>query len=169
MIIIRPEKKEDIKKIRQLNDKAFGQTNEGSLVDALRKDNALLVSLVAEKDQRIVGHIAFSPVDVVTANLGSKVLGLGPMAVLPEYQRSGIGSKLMESGLEECKNAGWNAVVVLGHPDFYPRFGFVPSIDFKIKCCYDVPDDVFMAVELEENALDKVKGTAQYHPAFEIV
>ncbi|MDB4637726.1 N-acetyltransferase, partial [bacterium] len=89
-----------------------------------------------------------------------------PMAVLPDFQRQGIGSELVTAGLNICREQGWDAVVVLGYPEFYPRFGFVPASQFKIGCEYDVPDEVFMLVELNTGALDGCWGTVNYHSAF---
>ncbi len=93
-------------------------------------------------------------------------MGLAPMAVLPVHQRRGIGSSLVRAGLEACTQLGFAAVIVLGHAEYYPRFGFQPASRFALRCEYDVPDDVFMALELEAGILTGKTGTIQYHPAF---
>ena len=93
-------------------------------------------------------------------------MGLAPMAVLPEHQNKGIGSALVRAGLEQCRNLGFAAVIVLGHPEFYPRFGFKPACRFNIDSQYGVPQEVFMVIELEPSALSGVTGRAEYHEAF---
>jgi putative acetyltransferase len=113
----------------------------------------------------IVGHIMFSPVSL-SGHPGLKIMGLAPMAVAPEQQRKGIGSALVRAGLERCKQLGFGAVVVLGHPRYYPRFGFSPSTRFGIKCEYEVPEEVFMVQELQPGYLRSVSGTIKYHAAF---
>lgn len=125
------------------------------------------MSLVAAEGETLVGHIAFSPVTFTFAD-GDDVLmmGLAPMAVDPPRQRHGIGSALVRAGLDECRRLGAIAVVVLGHPEYYPRFGFRPASRFGVKSEYQVPDDVFMALELRARALDGRTGTVRYHPVF---
>ena len=93
-------------------------------------------------------------------------MGLGPMAVAPEHQRAGVGSALIRAGLDACRALDRSAVVVLGHATYYPRFGFVPASTFGLACEYDVPDEVFMALELVPCALSDVSGTTRYSPAF---
>jgi len=117
LFIIRSEREGDRKRIRQVNEAAFGQPAEADLVDALHSSGAAEISLVAEADGQIVGHILFSPVSIAEARESLKNAGLAPMAVLPPYQRRGIGSLLVKQGLEDCRKAGIQAVVVLGHPD----------------------------------------------------
>ena len=124
------------------------------------------MSLVAVRDDLIVGHILFTPVTIESEGRELAALGLAPMAVLPEQQRQGIGSLLVNVGLNRCRKEGLACVVVLGHPEYYPRFGFVPASHYGIKCEYDVPDEVFMAIELEDGALDGRSGTARYQPEF---
>jgi putative acetyltransferase len=140
---------------------------EADLADALRVHVDPAISLVAEDeaDGAIVGHILFSP---VTPGDGSpiRIAGLAPMAVLPARQRGGIGSQLVSSGLAHCRERGFVAAVVLGHAAYYPRFGFRPASTFGLRCEYDVPDEVFMALELEPGALAGLSGTVRYHPVF---
>ncbi|QQS42875.1 MAG: N-acetyltransferase [Acidobacteriota bacterium] len=162
---IRPETENDIAAIHAVNVAAFETDAEARLVDELRKHADPFISLVAERDGDIVGHIAFSPV-THSARADVSILGLGPMAVVPDLQKQGIGTFLVARGLEECRSLGAGALVVLGHPEYYPRFGFVPASRFGIKCEYDVPDEVFMAMELEEGYLANTAGLVNYHPAF---
>src|SRR5215510_9426273 len=162
---IRPEQPEDMLAIREVNEAAFGTATEADLVDALREQAAPIISLVADEAQAIVGHILFSPV-TLDAAADLRIMGLAPMAVAPARQRQGIGSALIREGLERCRRLGYQAVVVLGHADYYPRFGFTRASRFGIRCEYDVPDDVFMLLELEKGALKGKSGPVRYHPAF---
>jgi putative acetyltransferase len=163
-VTIRPERDGDAAAIRDVNRSAFPTPAEADLVDSLRREGAATVSLVADDGGSIIGHILFSPVTM--AGGSGHVLGLAPMAVRPERQRQGIGSQLVPAGLEACRRAGAGAIVVVGHPAFYPRFGFVPAFRFGLRCEYDVADDVFMALELDPGALAGQGGLVRYHPAF---
>jgi putative acetyltransferase len=154
----------DIEAIRAINDAAFGHGAEGAIVDMLRAAEVLTISLVARGGEHVVGHVALSP--VVSPNADAKLLGLGPVAVLPVEQRRGIGSMLIRQGLEQARAMGWAGVVVLGHAEYYPRFGFVPASRFGIRCEYDVPDEAFMAIELQPAGLQNCAGLAKYHAAF---
>jgi putative acetyltransferase len=165
LVHIREERKEDFEGVRRVNEAAFVQPAEADLVDALRSGGAVTVSLVAEVKGQIVGHILFSPVTVQGAD-DLKAVGLGPMAVLPEHQRRGIGSLLIKQGLEDCRKAGIQAVVVLGHPDYYPRFGFRRASSWGLRCEFDAPDEAFMALELIPNVLSGRSGVVNYHAAF---
>jgi putative acetyltransferase len=166
MMTIRPEKPEDVHAIRIVNERAFGGAAEADLVDALRRNGKPTISLVAEDAGRVVGHILFSTVTVGTGERELVGVGLAPVAVLPEFQNRGVGSSLVERGLERCRDAGHRFVVVVGHPDYYPRFGFVPASRFDIKSEYNVADDVFMAMELEDGALQDQAGIVRYQPEF---
>ena len=110
----------------------------------------------------------FSPV-TLSEDTQLKIMGLAPMAVVPEKQKSGIGSLLVFSGIEACKKLEYFGVVVLGHPDYYPRFDFRPSSEFNIKSEYDVPDNVFMVQQLKPGYLANVSGVIKYHDAFKNV
>lgn len=164
-MLIRAETASDRDAIHALNAAAFGTGAEARLVDALREQASPLVSLVAEQDGAIVGHILFSPVTIPEHD-DMKIMGLAPMAVAPARQRQGIGSSLVLAGLDRCRALGAGAVVVLGHPAFYPRFSFVPSTQFDIECEYDVPEEAFMVLELERGFLRGTSGTIRYHAAF---
>ena len=164
-MLIRNEEPGDPIAVHALNVAAFGNPAEANLVDALREKAQPLVSLVADEGGGIIGHIMFSPV-VLPGHPGLKIMGLAPMAVAPEHQRRGIGSALVKAGLERCKQLGTDAVVVLGHPEFYPRFGFQPSVRFGIRSEYEAPEEAFMLIELRPDSLREVSGTVKYHPAF---
>jgi len=160
---IRPEHPEDTEKIRKVLLEAFGTDAEANLVDALRNAGVELISLVAVENNEIIGHILFSP---VTIDGKTGIMGLAPMAVLPAWQRKGVGTQLVNEGSRACEKAGYEAVVVLGHPGYYPRFGFVPSVNFGIRSEYDVPPEVFQVKELRKGALQNAAGIVKYHPVF---
>lgn len=163
--IIREEQPGDSEAIREVHRRAFGQDQEGSIVDALRANGAALLSLVAILDRRVVGHIMYSPL-LVADVLGA---GLGPMAVLPEHQRQGIGSGLVEQGSRQLTYKGCPFIVVVGHPTFYPRFGFRPASTYGITCEWDVPNDVFMLLVLDETKMPGVVGVAKYRAEFSTI
>lgn len=165
-MMIRAETSDDRQGVYALNLAAFETPAEADLVDALRREADPCISLVAEDDGEVIGHLLFSPARL-SADPGARALALGPMAVTPARQREGVGSALLRAGLERCKKLGYRAVFVLGHPRYYPRFGFVPASRFGITSVYDVPDDVFMALELVPGALAGKAGKMHYHPAFD--
>ncbi len=169
MIKIRFEEPRDIPEIYRVNRLAFGRTGEADLVNSLRNSNALALSLVAENVGAIVGHIAFSPVTIESENPSFEALGLGPMAVLPNCQRTGIGSQLMKASLKECEKSRYGLVVVLGHPDYYPRFGFAPASQHEIIWEGKAPDEAFMVRELKKGELSKVRGIVKYRSEFNSV
>jgi putative acetyltransferase len=169
MINIRKEEPEDMTAIHHINERAFNQPAEAYLVDALRRNGAAILSLVAVEDDRVVGHILFSPVVIESEDAHCEAVGLAPMAVLPEYQGRGIGSMLVREGLEQLRAMGHEIVVVLGHPEFYSRFGFMPSRPHGITSTWDVPDDVFMVAELRPGALAGCRGVVKYRHEFDAV
>lgn len=166
MTVIRPETPEDAAAIRHVNEEAFGQKEEAEIVEKLRSRGVLTISLVAVQDSEIVGHIAFSPVRIESEHSSFGAIALAPMSVLPAYQRKGIGSQLVRAGLEECRSLGHETVVVLGHPDYYPRFGFIPAKAKGIDCEFQVPDEAWMILELKESALAGRRGTLKFQPEF---
>lgn len=167
VVAIRPERPDDAEAIREVNRRAFGGPSEADLVDALRARGRPFISLVAvEPDGRIVGHIAFSPVTIGAEESSSGCVGLAPMAVIPELQRQGVGTRLVREGLAACRRHGQHVVVVVGHPEYYPRFGFVPASRFDLTCEFPTPDEAFMAMELRQDALAGRRGRVRYHPAF---
>jgi len=166
MATIRAETYEDIIAIRLVNNKAFGQKNEAELIDRLRNRGVLTISLVAIMNRQVVGHIAFSPVTVESESSNWEAITLAPMAVMPEYQRKGIGSQLVRAGLNECQRLDHQIVVLVGHSDYYPRFGFVPAKQKGINCEFEVPEEAWMLVELQEGALAGRRGTVRFQPEF---
>ena len=161
-IEIREERPADISAIRDVNRRAFGQDEEADIVDALRSHGAASLSLVAILDEHVVGHIMYSPVEI-----GQLVgMGLAPMAVLPEYQRQGIGSRLVKTGNRQHEIAGCPFVVVLGHAEFYPRFGFKPARPMGVTCEWDVPDNVFLILVLDPIRMQGASGLARYRHEF---
>jgi len=165
---IRLERPNDYAMIRAVNKSAFETRAEANLVEVLRNEASPRISLVAEVSGTIVGHILFTPVSL-QGHAELKIMGLGPMAVIREHQHKGVGSSLVNAGLEKCKELGYGAAVVLGHSGYYPRFGFVPAIEFGITCEYDVPPEVFMVKELRSRYLQDVHGIVLYHLAFNSV
>ena len=161
---LRPEGQADQAAVNDINVAAFGREAEARLVAMLREQARPLVSLVAEDAGAVIGHIMFSPVSL--GGFARLMMGLAPMAVAPAHERRGIGSALVRAGLERCREIGAAAVVVLGHPDFYPRFGFLSAARFGLACEYDVPAEAFMALELEPHAFRGAAGIVSYHPAF---
>jgi putative acetyltransferase len=155
----------DHEPVREVHRQAFQGECEAALVDALR-GTPRSISLVAALDVRVIGHILFSPVELVGAGSTVPIVGLGPMAVLPDCQRQGVGSRLVRAGLEECQRLGYQAVVVVGHPSYYPRFGFVRASSFGLRCEFHVPDEAFMALSLRSGALCGVGGVVKYPPQF---
>lgn len=164
-MVLRPEVEADRPGIRAVNLAAFETPLEAELVDALRSEGASVISLVAEEVGEVIGHIMFSPV-TLDRDPGIRLLGLGPMAVLPNRQKSGIGSRLVAEGLLACREQGYDGVVVLGHPDYYPRFGFSAAAGFGLHSEYEVPDEVFMALELVSGSLGGDPRTVRYAPSF---
>ena len=173
LLKIRPERPQDSPGIFAIHAAAFSTSAfnvpaEAELVDALRSQVQPLVSLVAESGEEIIGHILFSPVSLADES-GLYLMGLAPMAVKPGLQRHGIGSQLVEAGLEACNALQVDAIVVLGHTHYYSRFGFMPAVKFGLSCEYDVPDELFMAKELRPGALESAQGVIRYHEAFSAI
>lgn len=169
MLEIRQQLPGDDPDVNKVNALAFEREAEAQLVEALRADPDSIpeLSLVAVLDGEIVGHILFSPIRIETAEGSIPAISLAPMAVLPEYQNQGIGSALVRWGLETCRNLEHRIVIVLGHPDFYPRFGFSAALAKALECPYGDVAEAWMAIELEQGALSGVSGVVRYPPAFE--
>lgn len=163
---IRSEEESDRHAVYSVNAAAFETTAEAELVDTLREQAHPIVSLVAEEEGTVVGHILFTPV-FLPGHPQLKIMGLAPMAVAPDQQSRGVGSALVRTGLERCRQLGYGAVVVVGHPEYYPRFGFTPGVRFGLGCEYDAPEEAFMAIELERDYLQGAAGTIRFHAAFE--
>ena len=165
MVIIRLERPDDSFQIRRVNELAFGQPAEADLVDKLRRACGDALSLVAEDDGAIVGHILFTP--VVVDGLRALGMGLAPMAVLPGRQRQGIGSQLVRRGLASLRERGCPFVVVVGHPEYYPRFGFEPASKHGFLSQWEgIPDAVFMVLVLDAHVMAGASGVARYRDEF---
>jgi len=164
-MVVRREDPRDVDAVRIVNERAFGQPDEARIVDAVRGLTDA-ISLVAVLDDEVVGHILFTPVTIDEADPRLSVSGLAPMAVLPQFQRRGIGSALVHAGLDACRAAGHDLVVVLGHAKYYPKFGFVTAADHGLRCEYPVPPEVFMVNELRPGSLARARGLVRYRPEF---
>lgn len=162
MIDIRPEEPGDLVTIREVHRRAFGQDEEGAIVDALRANGGALVSLVATRDGEVVGHIMYSPLRVGTVAGAA----LGPMAVIPECHGRGIGTRLVEAGNDFLARRECPCIVVVGHPGFYSRFGFKPAAVLGITCEWEVPGDAFMVLVLDETRMAGAVGMARYRGEF---
>jgi len=169
VITIRPERPEDASRVRHVNEFAFGQPAEADLVERLQQACHDSLSLVAE-DDAVVGHVLFTP--VVVESVGRRVVGMGlaPMAVLPDRQREGIGSQLVRRGLDILRGRACPFVVVVGHPEYYPRFGFEPASMHGLASQWEgVPDAAFMVLVLDVRAMAGVSGVAKYREEFDEV
>jgi predicted N-acetyltransferase YhbS len=166
-VIIRKEEKKDFKRVYELNRLAFQQENESKLIEKIRNGENFIpeLSLVAEINNEIVGHILFSKIKII-GNSVFETLALAPMAVIPKFQKQGIGAKLINRGLQEAKKLGFDSVIVLGHDNYYPKFGFKKASTWNIKCPFEVPDEAFMGIELTKEALQNKAGTIEYPDEF---
>jgi putative acetyltransferase len=165
MTIIRKEAVADHAAISEVNRRAFGEDTEAKLISALRDGGFVRLSLVAEVEGEIVGHILFSHLPILTETAVVEALSLAPMAVLPSHQRRGIGTRLVEAGLRACREAGHKIVVVLGHSNFYPRFGFSAKLAEPLSSRFSGGES-WMALELLPGALAGVVGRVEYPPPF---
>ena len=167
-ILVRVETTGDYMTIQGVESEAFGRREEAVLVDALRSHGVLALSLVAEIDGMVVGHIAFSPATIVGEESTVEAIALAPVAVAPEHQNIGIGSALVRQGLRMCREAGHRIVFLTCHPSYYPRFGFLRGKDLGIRCeLVEPPCDSFMVMELVEGALAGCRGVAKFRPEFD--
>jgi putative acetyltransferase len=167
VITIRSELLRDYSEVHHLNELAFGQPLEANLVDKLRASCPDVLSLVADNDERVVGHILFTPVVIDGPERRVIGMGLGPMAVLPERQRQGIGSQLVRRGLDILRERACPFVVVVGHPEYYPRFGFEPASRRGFTCQWNsVPDAAFMVLTFDAKTMEGARGLVTYRPEF---
>jgi len=166
-LLIRHETPPDILAMRAANEAAFETGAEAVVVEALRENGKFVLSLVADIEGEVVGHILFTDILMEPGGAETRVLGLAPMAVRPEWQGKGIGSALVRRGMEDCRELGYRGIVVLGHPGFNPRFGFAPASRLGISCIYDSLDEAFMALAL--GGAELPKGRALYQPEFAAV
>lgn len=173
--IIRKETPEDYTRVVEMTEKAFdtmpfSDGTEGKLVEKLRKAETFIseLSLVAELNNQVVGHILFTPILIDNGQELFESLALAPVSVLPEYQNQGIGSKLINEGHKIARKLGFDSVIVLGHPEYYPKFGYKPASTWGIKATFDLPDNnAFMALELTHGALNKVSGKVKFPSEFD--
>jgi putative acetyltransferase len=169
MIELRPEQPEDAAAIREIHRLAFGRDAEAEIVDAIREVDAAVLSMVAVEAgvDALVAHVLYTRVTVAVEH-GEDVslLGLAPVAVLPSHQGRGIGTMLIEASLEQLRAERHPAVVVVGEPSYYPRFGFLPGSRWGLRWDVDGPDEVFMVAELSPGALAGVRGTVRFRPEF---
>ena len=168
MVKIHCETSEDRASVRHVHQQAFGQSDEADLVERLHTANKASIALVATLNGQVVAHVLFSPVVLDPVRPHFKAVGLAPVAVLPEYQKQGIGSRLIREGLEACRDAGYGAVVVLGDPAYYSRFRFSRARDHGLSNEY-YADEHFMVTALREGVLDGVSGMLKYQPEFQEV
>jgi putative acetyltransferase len=162
---IRPEQPADAAAVRYVNEQAFEGPDEARIVEMLNERGKALISLVAIAGEQVVGHILFSPVTIDPALHSLQIVGLAPMAVLPDFQRQGIGTALVKEGVRRCREMGFDAVVVLGHPEYYPRFGFTKASTLGLTNEYEA-DEAFMVLELQSGSLKEVQGLVRYAREF---
>jgi putative acetyltransferase len=168
MIAIAEEDAKDVDGIREVNLKAFGQPAEANIVEKLRINCTGLLSLVALDGEAVVGHILFSPAKIEGLGRTVEGMGLAPLAVLPERQGQGIGSLLVWRGIEMLRKQGWPFLIVLGHPEYYPRFGFEPASLHGIASQWDgVLHEAFMILILDRAAMKGASGVAIYRQEFD--
>jgi putative acetyltransferase len=167
-IIIRAESPDDLEAVRAVNLAAFGEPTEAGLVDVLREACPEALSLVAEIDGQVVGHILFTPATVDGPTGVVRGMGLAPMAVLPDLQRQGIGTRLVEEGLQILGDTGCPFVILVGHPDYYPRFGFELASERGLACQWEgVPNEAFLVLILDPARMESVTGTVRYRDEFD--
>ena len=168
-VIIRPESAGNANErsaIRLVNEGAFGGSEEADLVDKLVDAGDDLLSLVAEVNRRIIGHALFSRLRIETQNGNIPAVALAPVAVLPDYRNRGIGGQLIRHGIDVLRGRGEAIVIVIGHPAYYPRFGFSSEKAQSLESPFPVEAEAFMALELSPGALDRVRGKLRYPVAF---
>lgn len=167
MSLIREERPEDAEAVHAVLVAAFGREAEARLVQRLRASARIACAMVAEEKGRVLGHVVFSRIAVERGDAEIPMLALAPLAVLPAFQRLGIGSALVSAGLERCRMERHARVLVVGDPVYYGRFGFVPASRFGLKCPFPVPEEAFMAIELEPDAFAQVSGLVRYGHEFD--
>ncbi len=168
MIRVREETPADYDQIRQVNDLAFECPDEGKIVDQIRASQEEIISLVALVDEKVVGHILFSPAVINRNQKPITGMGLAPMAVLPEYQNKGIGTTLVKEGLQKLRESNCPFVIVVGHAEYYPRFGFERASKHGLQCQYDgTPDEAFMVIIMDQAVMKHAKGVAEYMKEFD--
>ena len=167
MSLIRDERPEDAEAVDAVLVAAFASEAEARLVERLRASGKIVFALVAEEKGRVLGHMVFSRIAVEGGDREVPVLALAPLAVMPAFQRLGIGSALVSAGLERCRLERHARVLVVGDPIYFGRFGFVPASSFGLKCPFPEPKEAFMAIELEPGAFAQVSGVVRYGHEFD--
>jgi len=166
-MVIRHESEEDIAAIRELHEQAFEQSLEADIVDALRKNCKEILSLVAEHDHKIIGHVLFSPAEIEGPHGVLKGMALAPMAVVPDMRRKGIGTRLVKHGMVQLMRAACPFIIVIGRPDYYRHFDFEPASTFGIKCQWEsIPDEAFMIMWIDKTKIQGVSGAARFREEF---
>jgi putative acetyltransferase len=166
LINIRSETNRDINGIYHVNEQAFNRKTEADLVDNLRINKAITLSLIAEVEEKIIGHILFSPVIVQPDQSDYNSVTLAPLAVLPAYQHKGIGSQLIRTGLKECRLLGHDFVFLVGHSEYYPRFGFIQAKSKGFECEFEAPDEAWMLIQLDKKTSIQTGGTVYFRTEF---
>lgn len=169
-ILIRKEQPADINAIYAVEHDAFGQPDEADLVNRLRDQDAVWLSQVAVLDGKIVGHALYSMVTVTNGDTIREFPALAPLAVVTSHQKQGIGSQLMEAGLQVARDTGYGLMFLIGHPSYYPRFGFQPALPLGFTSDYvqnDAHHEHFMVAVLDDSLRNMVRGHVRYHPTFE--
>lgn len=166
---VRVEKIKDHESVRRVNMIAFGRKAESELVDSIRNTDAFIseLSLVAVLRDRIIGHLLISKVQIESNDHSEEILSLAPISVIPEYQRMGVGTKLIESALIKCGSLGYPALVVLGNPKFYTKFGFKEASKYEIKSHYNIPSEAYMVLFYDDSKIGSVKGFVKYPKEFD--
>lgn len=171
-MIVRAERREDFAAVSEVLEGAFGRTDEAALVEGLRANPTDFVpelSLVVEDEGAVVGHVLFSRVRLDPPAPDLQLLALAPLAVHPNHQRRGVGTALVREGVSLARSRNFGAVIVLGHPEYYARFGFTTARPLGIEPPFDVPDAAWMALELQPGVLTGIHGTIRYPPEFGLV
>jgi putative acetyltransferase len=167
---LRTETADDYQRVFDLNYRAFGnREDESRLIERIRESADFIpeLSIVAVEDEMVIGHILLSGAKVTDGTAAHNVIALAPIAVHPDYQGKGVGGRLIEEGLSRCKALGYGLVLLIGHPSYYPKFGFTPARAFGLELKqFEVPDEVFQVYELQEGQLGDIKGELRYPEAF---
>ncbi|MBN1369736.1 MAG: N-acetyltransferase [Dehalococcoidaceae bacterium] len=166
MLNVRVETDNDVTTIYHINAQGFGREKEAEFVNHLRDHHGITLSLVAEYNGLLVGHALFSPVRIEPDGAGFNSVTLTPLAVLPEYQRRGIGSMLVREGMEKIRSLGHDIIFLVGHPEYYPRLGFTQAKPKGFRCEFDVPDEAWMLLEAVKVDCEKLERTVYFRPEF---
>lgn len=171
MVSFAQEKTDDIISIREVVTAAFGRTSEAKLIEAIRNSQNFIpeLSIVATEKDNLLGHILLSPIIIEAQRQTFSALALAPLAIIPTRQREGIGTELVQVALSKCRELDHNLVVVLGHPSYYPRFGFQTANQFGIHAPFPVPEQAFMVLELKPGKLQRTSGLVRYPAYFDEV